>query len=81
MGVKGADGGSDSVEATIAAKESLKSFGVVVKAAGIGSGARQVVSTYTPDGRNLESFADAPDWAAQEVISQAQRLYPKKIKK
>lgn len=76
-----ADGGSDNVAATISAKESLKSSGAVVKAAGIGSGSRQVVSTYGPDGTNLESFGDAPDWAANEVITQAKLLRPKKIKR
>jgi len=75
-----ADGGSDSVSKTISAKEDLKSTGAVVKAAGIGSGAREVVATYTPDGANLSSFAEAPDWAATEVLAQAQRLYPKKVK-
>ncbi|MEK7637197.1 MAG: transglutaminase domain-containing protein [Patescibacteria group bacterium] len=75
-----ADGGSDNPATTIAAKESLKSLGAIVKAGGIGSGARQVVSTYAPDGTNLESFGDAPDWAAKEVIGQAKKLYPKKIR-
>ncbi|OGE83255.1 MAG: hypothetical protein A3B10_01210 [Candidatus Doudnabacteria bacterium RIFCSPLOWO2_01_FULL_44_21] len=76
-----ADGGSDNPATTIAAKESLKSLGVVVKAAGIGAGARQVTTTYNPDGTNLESFGDAPDWAASEVISEAKKLRPRKIKK
>lgn len=76
-----ADGGSDNVAKTIAAKESLKSLGVVVKAAGIGVGAKQIVATYAPDGSSLESFGDAPEWAANEVISQAKLLYPKKVKK
>lgn len=76
-----ADGGSDNPATTIAAKESLKSTGAVVKAGGIGAGARQIVSTYRPDGTNLNSFADAPDWASNEVIAQARKLYPKKIKK
>ncbi len=76
-----ADGGSDSVPATISAKEDLKSAGVVVKAAGIGSGASQVIATYTPDGSNLASFADAPDWAAEEIITQAKLLNPKKVKR
>ena len=76
-----ADGGSDDVAATIAAKESLKARGAVVKAAGIGTGSKQVVSTYTPDGTNLSSFGDAPDWAAGEVISQAKLLNPKKVKR
>ena len=73
------DGGSDNPSTTIAAKESLKSSGVVVKAAGIGAGAKQVVSTYAPDGTNLDSFGDAPDWAASEVLTQAKLLHPKKI--
>lgn len=76
-----ADGGSDSVSKTIAAKEELKDRGVIVKAAGIGSGAKEVVSTYSPDGFNLKSFADTPDWAAKEVLDQAKELYPKKVKR
>ncbi len=74
-----ADGGSDDPSKTIAAKESLKSTGAVVKAAGIGAGAKQVVTTYAPDGTNLESFGNAPDWAANEVLTQAKLLHPKKI--
>ncbi len=76
-----ADGGSDSVEKTIVAKEDLKASGVIVKAAGIGSGAKEVISTYNPDGSNLKSFADTPDWAAKEVLDQAKKLYPKKVKR
>ncbi len=76
-----ADGGSDNPTMTITAKEALKSSGAVVKAAGIGAGAKQVTTTYTPDGTNLQSFADAPDWAAQEVIQHAQQLHPRKIKR
>lgn len=76
-----ADGGSDNTASTIAAKESLKSLGAVVKAAGIGPGAKQIESTYIPDGSNLASYNDAPDWAASEVIAQAKNLYPRKIKK
>ena len=46
--IVGADGGSDNKSATMQAKEALKSTGAVVKAAGIGSGAREVVPTYYP---------------------------------
>lgn len=79
--IVGADGGSDNKQATMRAKEALKSMGVVVKAAGIGSGAKEVESTYYPDGRNLESFEELPDFAAEEVIAEAKKLYPRKIKR
>ena len=76
-----ADGGSDNISATIAAKEALKSQGVIVKAAGIGAGAQAVKATYYPDGENLPDFDAVPDWAAQEVIAEAKKLNPKKIKR
>lgn len=76
-----ADGGSDNKPATMRAKESLKSLGAVVKAAGIGAGAREVEATYLPDGKNLESFEAVPDWASEEVIGAAKKLYPRKIKR
>lgn len=63
------------------AKESLKSVGAVVKAAGIGAGAKEVEATYYPDGKNLESFEELPDFAAEEVIAEARKLYPKKVKR
>lgn len=76
-----ADGGSDNKSATMRAKESLKSAGAVVKAAGIGAGAREVEATYLPDGKNLDGFNAVPDWASEEVIAEAKKLYPKKIKR
>ncbi|MBI4087205.1 MAG: hypothetical protein HY434_00020 [Candidatus Liptonbacteria bacterium] len=79
--IVGADGGSDSTSATMQAKESLKSVGAVVKAAGIGAGAKEVEATYYPDGKNLESFEELPDFAAEEVIAEARKLYPKKVKR
>ncbi len=79
--IVGADGGSDNKSATMQAKESLKSTGAVVKAAGIGSGAREVEATYYPDGKNLESFEDLPDFAAEEIIAEAKKLYPRKVKR
>lgn len=75
-----ADGGSDDQAATLAAKESLKEL-AIVKAAGIGSGARAVEAAYCPDGKNLQDFNAVPDWAAEAVISEARALYPRKIKK
>ena len=79
--IVGADGGSDNKSATMQAKETLKSIGAVVKAAGIGAGAREVESTYYPDGKNLDSFEDLPDFAAGEIIAEAKKLYPRKVKK
>lgn len=79
--IVGADGGSDNKSKTMQAKEALKSMGAVVKAAGIGSGAREVESTYYPDGKNLEGFEDLPDFAAEEVIAEARKLYSRKIKR
>ena len=76
-----ADGGSDNTAATMQSKEALKSIGVVVKAAGIGVGARQVEATYLPDGKNLEGFDSVPDWASEEVISEAKKLFPRKVKR
>lgn len=79
--IVGADGGSDDKRATMQAKEALKSMGVVVKAAGIGSGAKEVESTYYPDGKTMDSFEDLPDFAAEEIITEAKKLYPRKIKR
>lgn len=79
--IVGADGGSDNKSKTMQAKEALKSIGAVVKAAGIGSGAKEVESTYYPDGKNLESFEDLPDFAAEEVITEAKKLYPLEIRR
>lgn len=79
--IVGADGGSDNKAATMQAKEALKSTGAVVKAAGIGSGAREVEATYYPDGKNLDSFEDLPDFAAEEIIAEAKKLYPRKVKR
>ncbi len=76
-----ADGGSDNVAATVAAKEALKSLGVVVKAAGIGPGAEAVEATYLEDGKNLDSFDEVPDWAGSHVLVEAKKLFPKKVKK
>ena len=76
-----ADGGSDNERATIQAKEALKSIGAVVKAAGIGSGAKKVESTYYPDGKNLNGFEDLPDFAAEEIIVEVKKLYPRKVKR
>lgn len=76
-----ADGGSGSKSATMSSKEAIKSIGVVVKAAGIGAGAREIEATYLPDGRNLESFDSVPDWASEEVIAEARKLYPRKVKR
>ena len=79
--IVGADGGSDNKGKTMQAKEALKSMGVVVKAAGIGLGAKEVESTYYPDGKNLDGFEDLPDFAAEEIIAEAKKLYPRKIKR
>jgi len=76
-----ADGGSDNKTATLSAKEKLKQADIVVKAAGIGAGARAIEAAYYPDGKNLSSFSEVADWAAGHVISEIQKLYPKKIKK
>lgn len=76
-----ADGDSDNKSETMAAKEALKQKGIIVKAAGIGAGAKAVKATYFPDGVNLPSFSEEADWAASQVISEAQKLYPKKVKK
>jgi len=79
--IVGADGGSDNKSATMRAKETLKSIGAVVKAAGIGAGAKEVEATYYPDGKNLDSFEDIPDFVAEEIIAEAKKLYPKKIRR
>jgi hypothetical protein len=75
-----ADGGSDDVSAVATHKEVLKRQGVVVKAGGIGSGARAVESSYYPDGKNLPSFSSLPEWVSEQVISEAKKMYPHKIK-
>ncbi|MFH0779277.1 MAG: transglutaminase domain-containing protein [Parcubacteria group bacterium] len=75
-----ADGGSDNSAKTLSAKEKLKES-AIVKAAGIGAGARAVEAAYFPDGVNLADFSQAPDWAAEHVIKTARELYPRKIKK
>ncbi|MBI2551273.1 VWA domain-containing protein [Candidatus Uhrbacteria bacterium] len=75
-----ADGGSDDKSRTIQAKESLKALGVVVKAAGIGAGAREIEAAYYPDGTNLSSFENVPDWAAEQVLTAAAKLKPRRVK-
>jgi hypothetical protein len=76
-----ADGGSDNTKATMRAKETLKKSGIVVKAAGIGAGARAVEATYYPDGVNLPDFSQVAAWAAEHVIGEVQKLFPKKVRK
>jgi hypothetical protein len=76
-----ADGGSDNTKATMLAKETLKKSGIVVKAAGIGAGARAVEATYYPDGVNLPDFSQVAAWAAEHVIGEVQKLFPKKVRK
>jgi len=76
-----ADGGSDDKSKTISAKESLKELGAVVKAAGIGAGAKEIEAAYYPDGKNLPGFGDLPDWVGSVVLAEAQKLHPKKISK
>lgn len=78
--IVGADGGSDSKQSTMRSKEALKTLSVVVKAAGIGAGASEIEATYYPDGKNLESFEDLPGWVSEEIIAEAKKLYPKKVK-
>lgn len=73
-----ADGGSDSAAATVSAKTALQHEGIVVKAAGIGDGAKSIESTYGKDGKHLDSYDDLPDWAAEHVLGEMQALMPRK---
>ena len=76
-----ADGGSDNKSAVRSALKDLRENDIVVEGAGLTEAAKEIEATYYPFGKCLKSTREAPEWAANRVIKQVEKLYPKKIKK
>jgi len=62
------------------AQSKIKENVNVVEAVGLTNAAKEVEATYYPNGKCLETVSEAPEWAAQRIIANVQRLYPQKVK-
>lgn len=76
-----ADGGSDNKNAVQSALKDLREEDVVVEGAGLTEAAKEIEATYYPYGKCLKSVREAPEWVAEKIINQVQKLYPRKVKK